>query len=196
MTEKKKVYWDACIWFALIKQEPARYSQCEHVLNLARAGEIEIWTSSLTLAEVFRKQCGGEATGLPEAKDIEFEDFIAQDFVFEVQLDHRVGIQARRLLRQHTPLKKPQDAIHLASAVLHDVDELHTFDQVNLLCLNGLVKTKSGKALAICEPPQPPLDLFSAAEIANGKEVVNGTTVITAATESFQEGAANPSASA
>lgn len=161
MAEKTKVYWDACIWFALIKREPGRYERAEHVISLAIAGQVEIWTSSLTLAEVFRKQCGGEATGLPADKDKEFEDFVAQDFIIEVQLDHQVGVAARRLLREHQPLKKPQDAVHLASATWNNLDEFHTFDQVNLLCLNGLVQTRGGKTLKICEPPLPPLDLFT-----------------------------------
>jgi predicted nucleic acid-binding protein len=166
LADKKRVYWDACIWFALIKQEPGRYDQCAYVLELAKAGELEIWTSSLTLAEVFRKKCGdGVAGGLAEAQDQDFEAFLSQDFVVEVQVDHQVGIAARRLLRAHVPLKKPQDAIHLASAVLNNLDEFHTFDQVNLLCLNGLISTKNGGALSICEPPTRPLpepDLFTA----------------------------------
>lgn len=162
MADKKKVYWDACIWFALIKQEPGRFAKCDHILGQARRGEVEIWTSSLTLAEVFRKQCGGTQAGsLPADKDQEFEDFVAQDFVVEVQLDHHIGIAARRLLRAHSPLKKPPDAVHLASAVWHDLDEFHTFDAANLLCLNGLVTTRSGRQLKICEPPDPPRDLFT-----------------------------------
>jgi predicted nucleic acid-binding protein len=162
LAEKKRVYWDACIWFALIKQEAGRFARCQHIIDLARRGEVEIWTSALTLAEVFRKQCGGiEATGLPADKDKEFEDFLAQDFVIEVQLDRPIGVSARRLLRAHAPLKKPQDAVHLASAVWNDLDEFHTFDAVNLLCLDGSITTRGGRPLRICEPPEPPPDLFS-----------------------------------
>lgn len=163
MAEKRKVYWDACIWFALIKQEPGRFAKCQHIIDQARKGEVEIWTSALTLAEVFRKQCGGtEASGLPADKDREFEDFLSQDFVYEVQLDRPIGVAARRLLRAHAQLKKPQDAVHLASAVMNNLSEFHTFDAVNLLCLNGFVTTRGGHPLLICEPPDPPADLFSA----------------------------------
>jgi predicted nucleic acid-binding protein len=170
LANKKKVYWDSCIWLALVKQEPGRLTNCEHVLSLARRGEVEIWTSSLTLAEVFKKQCDGPATpstGLPEDQDGAFEAFISQDFVVEVQVDHQIGVTARRLLRKHSPLKKPQDGVHLASAVYHDLDEFHTFDAVNLLCLDGLVVTRNGHPLKICEPPAPPpppVDLFTFTE--------------------------------
>jgi predicted nucleic acid-binding protein len=150
------------MWFALIKQEPGRFARCRHIVDRAKRGEVEIWTSTLTLAEVFRKQCGGtEAGSLPADKDQEFEDFLAQDFVIEVQLDRPIGVQARRLLRAHAALKKPQDAAHLASAVWHNLDEFHTFDQVNLLCLNGSINTRGGSPLKICEPPEPPVDLFT-----------------------------------
>jgi predicted nucleic acid-binding protein len=177
LAEKKKVYWDACVWFALIKQEPGRLTNCSHVLDLAKRGEVEIWTSSLTLAEVFRKQCGVPTTpanGLPEDKDLEFEAFVAQDFVVEVQVDHQIGIAARRLLRQHPKLRKPQDAIHLASALQHDLDEFHTFDADNLLGLDGLVRTRSGRSLKICEPPAPPLDLFTMADASEDQASASG----------------------
>lgn len=169
MADKRRVYWDACIWFAVIKQEPGRFVRANHVLEQARRGEVEIWTSSLTLAEAFRKQCGtpGEQhAGLDEAQDVAFEEFVAQDFVVEVQVDHAIGVSARRLLRKHTKLRKPADAVHLATAAESQVDEFHTFDSANLLPLDGLVFSKSGKALKICEPPEPPKDLFTLADEA------------------------------
>lgn len=161
MAEKTKVYWDACMWFALIKQEPDRYERCAHLVERAKRGEIEIWTSSLTLAEVFRKKCGDAATGLLEDQDQLFEDYLAQEFIVEAQVDRNIGVKARRLLRAHSALKKPPDAVHLATAVWHNLDEFHTFDAVNLLKLDGEVTTRSGAALKICEPPEPPRDLFS-----------------------------------
>lgn len=173
MTKKKRVYWDACVWFALIKQEPGRYDRCKHIVELAQAGDIEIWTSTLTLAEVFRKNCGGEvAVGLAENLDKDFEQFLLQDFVVEVQVDRAVGVRARRLLRSHGALKKPADAVHLATAALNDIDELHTFDQANLLSLDALVDTRSNGKLKICEPPEAPQpepqtgDLFAEPAVA------------------------------
>lgn len=169
MAEKLKVYWDACVWFAIVKQESARFRLANHVLELARRGEVEIWTSSLTLAEVFKKQCGAPGAphvGLLESEDQTFEEFLMQDFVVEVQLDHAIGITARRLLRKHPALKKPADALHLATAVHWNLDEVHTFDGTNLLPLAGLVNRRDGQLLKICAPPEPPLDLFTLADQA------------------------------
>ena len=115
--------------------------------------EVEIWTSTFTLAEVFKKNCGDDNTGLPASGDRDFEDYVLQDFVHLVQLDVDVGTAARRLLRMFPQIRKPQDGIHAASAILSDVDELHTFDGCDLLILNGKIPKRDGTFLKICKPP-------------------------------------------
>lgn len=61
MSSPKRVYWDACVWIALIKQESIaksdgsiekRYARCSEVITMAEKGEIEIVTSAFTIAEV------------------------------------------------------------------------------------------------------------------------------------------------
>ena len=53
-----KYYWDACIWIELITQANAeRVERCRHVVELAKGGKAELWTSAFTLAEVYRKKC-------------------------------------------------------------------------------------------------------------------------------------------
>ena len=46
---------------------------------------------------------------------------------------------------------KPLDAVHVASALLANVDEMHTFDD-KLLRLNERIDKKDGKRLRICKP--------------------------------------------
>jgi predicted nucleic acid-binding protein len=160
LTEPKKVYWDTCVWLSLINEESGRVERCRHILNEARNGNVEIWTSAFTLAEVFKTSSEGKHISLPESKDHEFENYIQQDFFQLVQVDFDIGVLARRLLREHVPLKKPPDAIHLATAVINNLDEFHTFDDVNLTPLSGLVNRADGVGLLICfpqEPPQPEL---------------------------------------
>lgn len=157
MADPKKVYWDACTWLSLINQQAGRAECCRYVISEARAGNIEIWTSAFTLAEVFKKSIGdGKPLSLDESKDLEFEQYIQQDFLVVVQVDVDVGVLARRLLRKHPKLRKPADGIHLATAVLYNLDEFHTYDGDNLLVLNGEVKRQDGKPLVICQPPQDP----------------------------------------
>jgi len=155
LVELKKIYWDSCVWISVINDEPGRVEICQYLLDCANKREVEIWTSSLTLAEVFKKKCGALTVAIDPTKDVDFETFIQQDFLVEVQVDHEIGVTARRLLRAHAELKKPMDAIHLATAVLNNVDEFHTFDGDNLLALNGKVLRKDGKPLHILKPAFP-----------------------------------------
>jgi predicted nucleic acid-binding protein len=153
----KKVYWDSNCWLGFINDEPGKAERCRHVLNEARLGAFEIWTSALTLAEVFKVTGEKKQTfPLPHNTDIEFEKFVEQGFVVIVQVDADIGVDARRLLRKHAVLKKPADGIHLASALSNNVDELHTFDDENLTPLSGQVNRADGVALIICYPPTPP----------------------------------------
>lgn len=147
----KKIYFDSCVWIRLIQKEPG-YENIEYAIERAKTGEIEIWTSSLALAEVYKMKCGSIA----EVNDVAFEDFIQQDFVVEVQLDHSVAVKGRALCRAHAKLKKPNDGVHLATAVLWNCDEFYTIDGTDLLPLNELVQRADGTNLPIIEPPPKP----------------------------------------
>lgn len=155
MADPKKIYWDSCIWLCLINGEQPWASHCKALIELAKQGKVQIWTSSFTLAEVYKTKMAGLTVELAEERDSNFEEFIAQDYLVEVQVDHEVGVYARRLLRKNPELKKPGDAIHLATAALNNVDELHTIDAVNLLPLDGRIDCRDGKKLRICNPTAP-----------------------------------------
>lgn len=66
----------------------------------------------------------------------------------------------RRLMRHHTECKKPSDAIHLATALTLNVDEMQTYDHSDLIKLDGKVLRADSKPLRICFPaPLPPAAL-------------------------------------
>lgn len=153
MASPRKIYWDACVWIALINGDEPWASRAEALIERARARDFEIWTSTLTLAEVYKKKVNGKSIAIPESHDRNFEAFVEQDFLVLAQLDETIGKLARRLLRS-TSLNKPNDAIHLATAVYWDLDELHTADRVDLLPLNGKIKRKDGDNLPIVELPE------------------------------------------
>jgi predicted nucleic acid-binding protein len=156
LADKPRYYWDACAWIALIQQEAGRVDSLTYVIEEARKGNVEIWTSNFTLAEVFKRPVDGAQKSLPQNKDQEFEDYILQDFVQRVQVDYDVGALARRLLRRFPVIGKPQDGIHIATALLNNIDELHTYDRENLLGLSGKIDRMDGKSLKICHPPMRP----------------------------------------
>lgn len=156
MAEKSKYYWDACAWIALIQQEPGRFESLKHIADEAKSGRVEIWTSNFTLAEVYKRPIdNGQASLLP-ANDAAFEDYILQPFIQRVQVDYDIGKLARTLLRKYPVIQKPQDGVHLATSLISNIDEMHTYDRENLLGLDGKLATRDGKMLKICKPPKPP----------------------------------------
>jgi predicted nucleic acid-binding protein len=154
----KRVYWDSCNWIGLINDDEKNTEPLRYVYQQAKNKEIEILTSTFTLAEVYRLKCESGEKQLPEDKDKIFEEFIDQEFVVPVAVTREIGKYARRLLRRTDGLKRPQDAIHLASAAINNVDELHTFDGNHLLPLDQKIDRKDGKKLRICMPELPPAD--------------------------------------
>jgi predicted nucleic acid-binding protein len=150
----EQVYWDSCVWIGLLNEEPDKVDSAKWVIECAERGEVEIWTSTITLAEVYKIRGAGEAD--PEA-DKRLDEFLSQPYITHVQVDQDVAMEARRLLRARLPgLRKPNDAIHLASAVWHDIETFHTFDREDLLPLNGLVSCQNGKPITVCKPPERP----------------------------------------
>lgn len=125
-------------------------------MEQAERGDIQIITSAFTLAEVFKRKCDTVANTLPPASDTIFEQYFLKDFVILVAVDREVATYARRLLRRFKEIKQPQDAVHLATAALNDVDELHTYDGNNLLPLDGKVMRADNQPLRICTPIAPP----------------------------------------
>lgn len=150
MSDRRKVYWDACAWLGLLNGEQDKAAHLEVVWRKAQRGELEIWTSSFCIAEVYRLKCEKGATGLSPENDAKINNLFDQDFVYLVQLDTDIAKLAKSLLRAHDKLKKPSDAIHLATAVYWNVDQLHTYDGSDLIGL--VVHRTDGELLNICKP--------------------------------------------
>jgi predicted nucleic acid-binding protein len=150
----ERVYWDSCVWLGVLNDEPDKVDSARWIIERAERGEIEIWTSTITLAEVYKVRQSGEPD--PEA-DKKLDDFLSQPYIVHVQVDQDVAMEARRLLRTKLPgLRKPYDAVHLACAVWHDIETFHTFDRDDLLPLTGLVNCRNGKPMTISKPPDRP----------------------------------------
>lgn len=68
-------------------------------------------------------------------------------YIRAINCDRQIAEAARHLIWDF-PHLKPKDAIHAATAIAHQVDELHTYDE-HLLKLSGKV---GFPPLKICEP--------------------------------------------
>lgn len=162
----KRVYWDSCTFLGLINQEAGKLNDCAAVWKEAEKGDVIIYTSFFTFAEVFKVKCEEAGKPLSEEGDRQIELLLRQKWIRPAIVDERIGIASRRLMRHHPQCKKPSDGVHLATALALNVDEMHTFDGSDLLGLDGKVNRADGKLLKICPPkptPKPPLaqnDMF------------------------------------
>jgi predicted nucleic acid-binding protein len=155
-TSTKRVYWDACIWIALIQKEKIplpsggiedREQMCRSVIEAAKKGRLEIATSTLCLAEVCKHLDLRAAT--PADK---IAEFFEHDYILLVNVDRYVGELARELMLHGHSKLKPPDAIHLATAAItQGIEQMHTFDR-DLLDLDGVLDKMDGTKLKICKP--------------------------------------------
>lgn len=131
-----------------------RGMMCRVVLEAAQKGNFEIVTSGLSLIEVNKQPTG---TAVDEDK---IGAFFEHHFVLVVELGHQVGALGRDLMMRQLPGLKPADAAHVATAMIANVEALHTFDE-KLLDLSGKVDCLDGRPLKICRPeiagPLPPI---------------------------------------
>ena len=130
---------------------------CRAVIEAAKKGAIEILTSTLCLAEV----CKNPSIRATRADLI--ADYFENDYILLVNVDRAVGERARVLMTSGYSGLKPPDAIHLATAALSGVEEMHTFDG-RLLDLNGIIDKSDGTKLKIRKPDPggPPAPLLDA----------------------------------
>lgn len=155
----RRIYWDSCVFLGLINPDEAKHLDCKAVWAQAEKGDAILYTSFFAFAEVFKAKCEGPAKPLAEAQDRLIEAMLRQRWVHATLVDERIGTAARRLMRQHPECKKPSDAIHLATALALNVDEMHTYDGSDLLKLNEKVMRADGVPLKICPayvPSSPP----------------------------------------
>ena len=152
-----KFYWDSCAWIGLLNGEPDKKCELETIYNRARHGSCEIWTSTFPLVEVHKVSDEmGHSKPLDSANLKKIQKMFNQPFVKLIQLDREVAELARLLVRETVGLKKHQDSIHLASAIIWSIPVMHTYDRADLLHLSDSLKCKSGEKLHICFPDESP----------------------------------------
>ena len=124
----QRPYLESSVFIAFIKGEVIntidRGEIAQHILDDASAGRWPIFTSTFTLAEVVR---AGNRPLLTPAEEKRIDDFFKHEYIKLVILDREVAELARKLARNHR--LRPPDAIHLASAIKAQADELLTWDE-------------------------------------------------------------------
>lgn len=128
------VYWDACAWFGYLKGEPDKIDACKQVIDAAKQGQYLIWGSAVSLVEVLHLGQLNHKHVPPEHIQIIRRAF-REPYVKLVAADFKVCQNAQELYWQYPNLKW-KDSVHLATAVLHEVPTIHSYDP-DFLDLNG-----------------------------------------------------------
>ncbi len=128
MANPEKVYWDSSVWIALIKGENVKgVDRCvvpRMILEDATDGKVTIFISRLTIVEVHKKRNYASLT--KEEDDRVQAEFFQHEYIKKIDVDSRVAQRARQLAWDYS--LRPNDAIHVASAIKVNAEILHHWD--------------------------------------------------------------------
>lgn len=126
-------YWDSDCFLGWLKGEENKIVLCRQVLNRAEAGDIQIITSALTIAEVLDLK-GHEKIGRDRRQQV--IDFFKKPYIIPVSITRRIAEVSRDLVWDYGI--KPKDALHVATAAHAQVSLFNTFD-ADLIKKSGLI---------------------------------------------------------
>jgi predicted nucleic acid-binding protein len=147
------IYWDSCAFLGWLQEETDKVDLCRGTLERAKAGEVGIVTSALTLTEVLWTK---GAPKLERDKALTLRRFFRHSYIRVYNVTHTVAEVAQDVVWSHKI--KPKDAIHVATAIELKVPYLETFD-IGLLKKSGLVGTPPLQIRHPIAPLQGSLDL-------------------------------------
>ena len=168
--QRRVVYWDTCVFLSLIGDEARQNSGAVHtVREETRKGICTVITSALTRAEILLSKND-------RGKIREFDELFDSSNIKAYNVDYPIGEKTSEIRDHYIALSKTDtrpevslaDAIHLATAIIYEVTEFHTFDEKDkhtpksygrgLLTLDG---EPGVEGLKICRPyaKQTALDL-------------------------------------
>lgn len=156
-SNSKLFYWDACIFLAWLKNEERSEGEMEGLTRLVEEVEknkYPVITSVITITEILPKRSGKEVVA-------KFRKLFQRSNFRMINIDERIATKASKIRDHYLEKAKKEkinsiklgDGIHLATAIIYNVSEFHTFDgshkKPGLLGLNGDV---AGYPLVIEKP--------------------------------------------
>ena len=151
---RRRVYWDTSVFIALLKGESSdeadRAEIAQAILRAAEAGRIELVTSAFTRAEVRRDRRQPKLT--PEQHS-RVSAFFRRSYLHVQPLDRAIGESAAELGERYN--LKPADAVHLATALAVQADELQHWDDADF---GKLPLRTDPPPIRITHPTPPPAE--------------------------------------
>ena len=147
------IYWDGDAFLGWLQAEPGKSDLCAGTLKRAEQGEVVIFTSALTIAEVLWMR---GAPMIPLEKAEILRKFFRRSYFRIRNVTRKISEDAQDLVWNHGV--RPKDAIHVATALDARVAALETFDE-SLLAKTATV----GNPPLLIRKPIPPAQgsLFS-----------------------------------
>jgi len=130
MANPRRIYWDtSCFICFLNRDELDRRAICEDILQNAKNGNITLYASTFTIAEVIYPK----RSGIPNPRRLTSQqiqlisDMFRWKWLKKIDVDQRVAFRAVELARDYNLL--PSDAIQAATAIIRNVDALQRWDR-------------------------------------------------------------------
>jgi predicted nucleic acid-binding protein len=126
---KDKIYWDSCIFLALLKgeirQDPQDLFGIDELVDLFELGQIELVTSTITLTEVMR-------TSIKPEDYLKFRSFFSRRNCHLADVTTNIAEISEEIRSYYfqpggSTISTP-DCIHLATAISWPCDVFYTFD--------------------------------------------------------------------
>jgi predicted nucleic acid-binding protein len=132
----RRPYVESSVFIAFIRAEmKGDDHNCkaifDSILDAAKEGGFSIYTSALTIAEVFKNKKKG--VQLTEQENEDLCPYFREGYIRIIEVDRAIGERANELCRTHVaapnrPALRPNDAIHLACAERANCDVLLAYD--------------------------------------------------------------------
>lgn len=126
-------YWDACVFASYIDGLPDRAPIIHDLLQACSNGDVLIFTSHLSIAEVAFAETEKNKGALNADQEARIDAlWMPPSKIKMVEVSEIIAYEARLLMRQGLPegwALKPNDAIHLASAKHSQATRVCTYDK-------------------------------------------------------------------